>query len=574
MSKSTRRRFLKRSAMALAAAGGGSCSTLRTAQDERARGRGRGAGGGRGADLALVNGRVYTVNDRQPRAEAFAILHGRFVAVGDTRTIRELITPRTRVIDAEGMTVTPGFIDAHSHPASSGIDELREVDCNQQSISDIKAALATRARKTPGGEWVYGFKYDDTKLRDGRPLMRSDLDDAVPGHPVRVIHRGGHTAILNSRAFELAKVDRSSPDPVGGRFGRDEKGELTGFVAEKALNVFRRVMGREPVNPAQRQAGVKLISQLMTAAGLTSVHDASTSLADFVAYQDALAAGEMLFRVYAMVQPGLYAALKSAGIRTGFGDARLRVGGLKLFADGSCSERTMRMSTPYEGRPNDYGILTTTQDELDATVEDAHTKGFQVGVHANGDVAIDMVLKAYERVLRLHPRDDSRHRIEHCTLVNRGLLERMRAIGAIPTPFYTYVHFHGNKWKAYGQKRLDWMFAHRSFLDHDIRVAAASDYVPGPYEPLMAIQSMVTRKDFQGRVWGPRQRITVEEALRVCTINGAYASFEEDIKGSISVGKLADFVILGADPHATPPDRIKRIKVVQTVVGGETVHSA
>ena len=403
MSKSTRRRFLKRSAMALAAAGGGSCSTLRTAQDERARGRGRGAGGGRGADLALVNGRVYTVDDRQPRAEAFAILHGRFVAVGDTRTIRELITPRTRVIDAEGMTVTPGFIDAHSHPASSGIDELREVDCNQQSIAEIKAALATRARTTPDGEWVYGFKYDDTKLRDGRPLMRSDLDDAVPGHPVRVIHRGGHTAILNSRAFELAKVDRNSPDPVGGRFGRDQKGELTGFVAEKALAVFRRVMGREPVNPAQRQAGVKLISQLMTAAGLTSVHDASTSLADFVAYQDALAAGEMLFRVYAMVQPGLYAALNSAGIRTGFGDARLRVGGLKLFADGSCSERTMRMSTPYEGRPNDYGILTTTQDELDAAVEDAHTRGFQVGVHANGDVAIDMVLKAYERVLRLHP---------------------------------------------------------------------------------------------------------------------------------------------------------------------------
>ncbi len=569
MSKSTRRRFLERSAAVLATAGAGSWPALRAAQDERAPDQ-----GDRGADLALVGGRVYTVDDAQPRAEAFAVLHGRFIAVGDTRAIREWITPRTRVIDAGGLTVIPGFIDAHSHPASSGIDELREVDCNQPGIAEIKAALAARARATPSGEWVYGFKYDDTKLQDGRPLAKSDLDDAAPGHPVRVMHRGGHTAVLSSRAFELAKVDRNSPDPVGGRFGRDEKGELTGFVAEKALDVFRGVMSREPVNPAQRRAGVKLISELMTAAGLTSVHDASTSLEDFVAYQDALAAGELRFRVYAMVDAGLYSALKAAGVRTGFGDERLRVGGLKLFADGSCSERTMRMSTPYEGRPDDYGILTTTEEELDRAVEDAHTSGFQVGVHANGDVAIDMVLKAYERVLRLHPRADPRHRIEHCTLVNPALLERLRAIGAIPTPFYTYVHYHGDKWKAYGQQWLDWMFAHRSFLDHGIPVAAASDYVPGPFEPLMAIQSMVTRKDFQGRVWGPRQRITIEEALRVCTINGAHASFEEDIKGSITAGKLADFVVLAADPHATPPERIKSIKVVETVVGGETVYSA
>jgi predicted amidohydrolase YtcJ len=275
-----------------------------------------------------------------------------------------------------------------------------------------------------------------------------------------------------------------------------------------------------------------------------------------------------------MADAGLYSALKAAGIRTGFGDERLRVGGLKLFADGSCSERTMRMSTPYEGRPDDYGILTTTQEELDRAVEDAHTSGFQVGVHANGDVAVDMVLKSYERALRLHPRSDPRHRIEHCTLVNPGLLERMRAIGAIPTPFYTYVHYHGDKWKAYGQQRLGWMFAHRSFLDHGIPVAAASDYVPGPFEPLMAIQSMVTRKDYEGRVWGPRQRISVEEALRVCTVNGARASFEEDIKGSITAGKLADFVVLAADPHATPPDRIKSIRVVETVIGGETMYSA
>jgi predicted amidohydrolase YtcJ len=308
----------------------------------------------------------------------------------------------------------------------------------------------------------------------------------------------------------------------------------------------------------------------MTAAGLTSVHDADADKANFLAYQDARAAGELRFRVYLMAQPALFETFKAAGLRTGFGDDWLRLGGLKLYADGSASERTMRMSTPYVGRPNDHGILVTTQDKLNDQVQDAHRHHFQVGVHANGDVAIDMVLTAYELAQRISPRADPRFRIEHCTLVNPSLLKRIAAVGAIPTPFYTYVHYHGDKWGQYGEERLRWMFAHRSFLDHGIKVAGASDYVPGPFEPLMAIQSMVTRKDNKGRVWGPNQKIAVAEALRICTLHGAYASFEEKSKGSITPGKLADFVILADDPHKADPERIKDIKVVRTVVGGQT----
>jgi predicted amidohydrolase YtcJ len=270
----------------------------------------------------------------------------------------------------------------------------------------------------------------------------------------------------------------------------------------------------------------------------------------------------------------LYLHFRQAGLRTGFGDDRLRIGGVKLFCDGSASERTMRMSKPYVGRPNDFGILTITQERLNEQVADIHGAGFQVGVHANGDVAIDMVVRAYELALRLHKRADPRFRIEHCTLVTPELLKRIAAIGAIPTPFYTYVYYHGDKWAQYGDERLRWMFAHRSFLDNNIRAAGASDYVPGPFEPLMAIQSMVTRRDYRGRVWGDNQRITVEQALRVCTINGAYASFEERTKGSITEGKLADFVILGSDPHTVDPLKIKDIRVVRTVVGGRTVHRA
>jgi predicted amidohydrolase YtcJ len=267
----------------------------------------------------------------------------------------------------------------------------------------------------------------------------------------------------------------------------------------------------------------------------------------------------------------IISSLKAAGVYTGFGNEWIRIGGLKYAADGSASERTMRMSTPYVGT-TDYGILTMTQQELDEAVEDGHRHNFQIGVHANGDVTIDMVLKAYEKVLQRWPDPNRRHRIEHCTLVNPDLLKRIQACGCIPTPFWTYVYYHGEKWAQYGEDKLRWMFAHRSFLDSGIRVPGASDYGPGPFEPLMAIQSMVTRRDYMGREWGPNQKVTVDEALRIATINGAYASSEEAVKGSITPGKLGDFVILDQDPHDVDPSAIKDIKVVRTVVGGKTVY--
>jgi hypothetical protein len=563
MAENARRQFLKGSV--LAAAGLGSGAWLQPADAQQ-------PASGPGADLVLLNGIVYTVEDRKPKAQAFAVKHRRFLAVGSNDEIKPLIAKDTQVIDAKGMTVVPGFIDAHTHPGYAGIRELLRVNCDKRTIAEIKEAIRERAKKTAEGEWIFGFKYDDTKLTDGRPLHRKDLDDAAPKHPVRVEHRGGHTGIYSSLAFKLAGVERSTPDPAGGRFGRDDKGELTGFVAEKAKDAFDKVGKPPPVSAKQQQQAVTLMSQLMSAAGLTSVHDVLASLEDFVAYQDALLVGELYFRVYLLFQAPVFAEIRKAGVRPGFGHERLRIGGIKLFCDGSASERTMRMSKPYVGRPNDFGILVTTQEQLNDQVLDAHQSGFQVGTHANGDVAIDMVLMAYDLAQRAAPRADARHRIEHCTLVNPDILKRIAAQGVIPTPFYTYVYYHGDKWAEYGEERTRWMFAHRSFLDHNIPVAGASDYVPGPYEPLMAIQSMVTRKDYKGRTWGENQKITVDEALRVCTINGAHASFEETVKGSITEGKYADFVVLESDPHQVDPDKIKDIKVVRTVVGGRTVH--
>ncbi len=531
------------------------------------------------ADSVVLGAEVLTMDDAQPVAEAIAIRGDRVLAVGSLEAIREFVGPATVEIDAAGKLVVPGLIDSHSHPLLAR--EAVGVDVNLRSIVEVQQALARKAAQSPPGVWVIGVMYDDTKFIEGRPLTRKDIDAAVPDKPVFVAHRGGHTAVVNSAGFAVAGITADTPDPEGGKFYR-EGGELTGKVAEHAMDPIR-VSGRWPaVTRKLMQESVRRTSAKMAAAGLTSTTDAYGSREGFIAYQDALAAGEMHFRLSFMpgardrgiARSSIFPALKEAGMRSGFGDDMLRIGAVKYSADGSASERTMSMSTPYAGRPDDFGILTMSQEEIDGAVRDAFENDFRIGIHANGDVAIERVLSAYERVLAGYTGINPRWRIEHCSLVNDDLLRRIKAIGVVPTPFYTYAYYHGNKWVDYGPKKMEAMFAHRSFLDWGIPVAPASDFTPGPYEPMMAIQSMVTRKDMQGRVWGGSQRISVEQALRICTMHGAYASFEENLKGSLTPGKLADYVILDADPRKVDPDRIVDIKVLRTVLGGRDTHVA
>ncbi len=525
------------------------------------------------ADTIVTGGRIYTMNPAQPRVDALAVRGDRILAVGSKEEILAFATASTKRIDARGMTITPGFIDAHSHPLFA--EEALGVNVNLPRISEVKTALAGRAANTPPGHWVRGVMYDDTKFEDERPLNRRDIDEAVPDHPVFVGHRGGHTGVVNSKALDIAGVNMDTPDPVGGKFFR-ENGELTGKIAEHALEVFRKVGTWPEMTREVRQESASISTRNMAAAGLTSTTDAYGNSDNMRAYQDARAADELYCRVAFM--PGgnseMFTALKAAGISSGFGDDMIRIGAVKYSADGSASERTMSMSTPYKGQPDNFGILTMTQEQIDAAVDDAVAHDFRVGIHANGDVAIDMVLKAYERVLGKHSGQNPRHRIEHCSLVNENLLQRIRAAGVVPTPFYTYIYYHGNKWLDYGEEKMRSMFAHRSFLDAGIPVAPASDYTPGPYEPMMALQSMVTRTDTRGRVWGANQKVSVTEALRICTVHGAYASFEEDLKGSLKPGKLADFVVLAEDPHEVDPSTLVDIPIVRTVMGGRTTHEA
>ena len=523
------------------------------------------------AELILHNANVLTIDDANPLAEAIAIAGDRILAVGSNDEVMNLATSTTRRIDLAEKTVVPGFIDAHTHLGYSGLRHLSRVDCDLRSVEDIKRAIRDYARETPAGEWVLGFKYDDTKTIEGRALTRADLDEVVPDHPVYVEHRGGHTAYVNSMALERAGYREDSPDPAGGHLGRDDDGRLNGKLEETAAFEV------EPLFPSDfsrddYRAGVKLISQMMARAGVTSAHDALGTPHDLLSYQDAREASELFLRVYALIHYPHLDDLIAAGVRTGLGDSWVKIGPVKLLADGSISERTARLSEPFVGRPDDYGIMVMEADELYELTLKAHRAGWQIAIHANGDVGIDQALGVYERVLRESPRPDPRFRLEHCTVINDDLVRRIKALGAIPNPFSTYVYYHGEKMVNYGEERLERMFAVRSFLDAGIRVTQTSDYPPGPFEPMMALQSSVTRTDMNGKLWGPSQRVSVMEALRVGTLHGAYASFEEDEKGSLEIGKLADLVVLGEDPRTVDPFELIEVPVERTMVGGRWVH--
>ncbi len=526
-------------------------------------------------DVILHNGHVITIDPRNPSAEAIAIAGDRVLAVGTNDEIAGLAGSGTRKFDVGGSTVVPGFIDAHTHVAYSGRRHLRFVDCDLRSIGAIQDAIRVRAGKTPEGEWIVGFKYDDTKTAERRFLTRADLDTAAPKHPVYILHRGGHTGYVNSLAFSRIGVSESSPDPSGGKFGRDASGRLTGRLMERATAPFEeKIPAFGAYSREEDRQAVKLISAMFARTGVTSATDAYATPEDLRAYQDTHAAGELRTRLYCMIGSDHIDRMLNAGVRTGLGNEWVRVGGMKMTCDGSISERTARLSQPYVGRPDDYGIIVTPEEELYATARKAHEADWQIGIHANGDVGIGIVVGIYERLQRELPRRDPRFRIEHCTIINDDLVRRIRALNIIPTPFSTYVYFHGEKMQEYGEERLNWMFAHRSFLDAGVMVTEASDYPPGPFEPMMALQSMVTRTDINGHVWGPRQRITVEEALKVATLHGAYASFEEHEKGSIEAGKLADLVVLGRNPLTEDPSNLISIPIERTMVGGQWVYES
>lgn len=530
-------------------------------------------------DLIVLNAKVYTMDPAAPRVEALAVKNGRFVAIGTSADIKALTGKRTQTFDAKQMTVVPGFTDCHNH--AGGTTLLYEVlvgnpfEVEFVTIASIVEKLRAKARTTPPGTWVEGYFLDDTKLEDKRPLDIHDLDRVSAEHPVAVHHRGGHTTFYNSRAFELAKITKDTPNPEGGTFDRDATGALNGRVTDRARNALGGIGRRQSFSAAERaqreRDGIAHISKQFVRYGLTSVHHEG---GDLTAIQDVRARGELLHRVSYEVGGGVLESMVSSGIRTGFGDEWIKLGATSEHTiDGSFSERTMALSQPYPGSQPPYtGNVTEKQDTLNAWVERVHRAGIQVNCHANGDVAIGMFLTAIERAQSLAPRPDARPKITHCTLVNDDLVRRIKAAGAVPAMFTTYAYYNTDKFPFYGEALMKRSMAYRTLLDAGVPAAAGSDFSPGPFAPLMGIQGMVTRTGWDGTSWGVNQRISVDEAIKVNTLNGAFASFEESTKGSIAEGKLADFVVLADDPHTVAAEKIKDIQIVRTVVGGNTAY--
>jgi hypothetical protein len=536
---------------------------------------------GHDADLVVFNAKVYTVDSRAPKVEAFAVRGGRFAAVRSTAGMKSLLGKGTPALDAKQMTIVPGFIDCHNHAPGNVL--LYEVLVGNPyvvefvTIVSIVDKLRVKAAQTPPGAWVEGYFFDDTKVKDNRLLNVHDLDQVSKDHPVVVHHRGGHTSFYNSKALEMADINKNTPNPPGGTYDRDANGDLNGRVTDRARSPFNKAGKRTTYTAEQTlqrdREGLAYISKQFVRYGVTSVHHED---GDLFALQQVRARGDLLHRVSYEASGRVLEAMIAAGIETGFGDEWIRFGATsEHMADGSFSERTMALSTPYPGVTPPYkGNVMETQDNLNAWIERVHRAGIQVNCHANGDVAIDMVLAAVERAQKLFPRVDARPKITHCTLVNDDLVRRIKAAGAVPAAFTSYAYYNSDKFEYYGEAMMKHCMAYRSFLDAGIMAAAGSDFSPGPFDPRMAIQGMVTRTGWNGKTWGANQRISVEEALRVNTINGAYNSHEEALKGSITPGKLADFVILSDDLFTVDQEKIKDLQIVRTVVGGKTVYAA
>lgn len=525
------------------------------------------------AELVVRHANVITVDTNQPRAQAFAVVSGKFVAVGSEESVQPYLGANTRVLDLAGKTVVPGFIDAHAHPGPEYPQDSPwgSVDCRPEkvrTIAELVAALKSKAERTVSGQWVTGSRYQETKL--GRHPTRWDLDGASTNHPIIVSHSSGHQSVCNSRALQLAGVTAETPDPAGGKFVRDSRGELNGLLQERAAGIVRSAGPRQAAAPeAETLAAYRAGFGRYLGRGVTSVHVAGVSLSG-AAMLERARTDALPLRLYVMLRES---SLEEAVARkqASSQNAGVHYGAIKLFHGNSLSGQTCWLSQPYENQPNYFGVPPArSQEALNPLVLRVHAAGLQACVHSNGDREIEMVLNAFEHALQQSPRTNHRHRIEHCSVVTEALLHRIKKLELVIVP-HSYVWEHGDKMENYGAWRWDWMHPARSLLDLGIPMAGHSDDPVSVSDPLLRIQDMVTRTSAEGKVYGAKQRVAVEEALRAWTLGGAYAAFQEDHVGSVTTNKLADFVVLSDDPTRVPSDQIRHIAVEKTFVGGREV---
>lgn len=531
-------------------------------------------------DAVFENARVLT--PWQP-VRAMAVLHGRVVALGDEATG---LTARTRV-DLDGATVVPGFHDAHNHMAWFGmsLDEVPLGPAHCASVEDVYDAIARRAATEPRGGWIVGSGYDQNKLAGGHPT-RQGLDRAAPDHHVRLKHTSGHMSVVNSRVLDQLDVARV---PVGGDVMRDAEGSPTGLLREQAQLLLRPLIYPIPVATVVR--ALDRAGQRYLAEGITSVQEAGiggglvgSTPCEVAAYQRARDEGVLRVRTTLMVASSVLHEVEhdaaddvafslDLGLRSGFGDDWLRIGPMKIFADGSLIGRTSAMHDDFAGEPGNRGYFQLPETELADTILRAHASGWQIATHAIGDRAITAVLDAYAAALTVHPRPGHRHRIEHCGVLPPAELHRIAELGLIPVPQGRFVNEIGDGMRAaLGPDRESWCYRGRSFLDAGCVLPASSDRPVVDGAPLLGIADLVRRRTAGGHFLGPDECLTAAEAVHAYTQGSAFAAFREHDLGTLEPGKLADFVALSADP--TDEANLDSVRVLGTAIGGEIVHQA
>ena len=532
-------------------------------------------------DLILTNGTVLTADQNNNQAEAVAVWNGRIGAVGAKSDIEVLGDNRTQIVDLKGRCVLPGLTDPHVHFADGGASMMHRLDCrdfysNVRSIPQIIEKISEQAQSQPPGTWVvaHGSPMQDFRMPEGRFPTRHELDVASPNNPV-TINFGAHITIANSKALELAGVNKSTDAPPGGAIELDDSGELSGKLVDRAQYLVRAVVPEYSYE--QMKKGILFASERCLSRGITNIHDIVTNHESIRAYQELEQASELPIRVSLLIRVIEAAIQKESllnlGIKTGFGNDWLRIGGVKMSIDGGITGHVAKFYEPYVDDPCHEGLIRIEQGELDETVSAYHKAGHRICIHAIGDVAMDMALRSLDSVLKEDPRVDHRHRVEHLGnwLVNDERLDLIKRNNILPVPNIPFMHYIWESLLAcIGDERLEESFNIKTMLEAGLPITSGSD---GPaYWPLDSLRDLgtaVSRKTWTGKTVGADQAITVEEAIRMFTINAAYNAFEEKIKGSIEPGKVADFAVLEQSPYEVEPSRIKDIPVDMTIVDGK-----
>jgi len=528
------------------------------------------------ADLVITHAKVWTADKAHPRAEAVAVLGDRIVAVGSNREIETWRGPHTRVVDAEGKLLLPGFNDAHVHFLNGGIelDSVQLTDATSQE--EFARRIGERAQKTPRGEWILGGDWDETKWNPQEIPTKDVIDSLTPHTPVFVSRYDGHMVLANSLALRLAGITAQTPDPPGGVIVRDAQGNPTGALKDAAMDLAAKAI--PPLSHDERRRAIERAMRHALSLGVTSVQNMDPDYADIAVYSELLERGELKVRIYAAPLITDVDDQVKIGIGHAFGGPFLRMGAVKAFADGSLGSRTAYFYGPYLDQPSARGLLSDEMHPISLMRErmmKADAAGLQICTHAIGDEAIATILDLYSEIAQAHGAADRRFRIEHAQHMAAKDFDRFAQLHVIASVQPYHAIDDGRFAEArIGHDRASRTYAFRTFLDHGVRLALGTDWDVAPLDPAETIYAAVTRATLDGKNpngWFPEQKLTVEEAVEAYTMGSAYAEFQENEKGSIAPGKLADMVLLSQDIFRIPPESIRHTKVLKTFVGGKLV---